>query len=255
MPPGRGRSRLPQTRPRAARAPAARHPRRDRLELARARARLVRRPQARRPAQRSPVLARLRGRSARRIFLLLEHQSTADSAMPRRVLSYQSRIWDRFRDERPAARLPPVLAILVSHVRGGWSVPTLVQTSSSIRSYFALPGPRRWCRRLLDAVARPRAPVQRRPRGPHAARALPDSWRCGCSATRAIPPRLLAELRRLEPDPAPRSNGVSPVLDDARRAHRVHLPRGRPGDLRTPFMTSSKRWVASTEEIAMTAAE
>jgi predicted transposase YdaD len=67
--------------------------------------------------------ARLRAGAPRRIFLLLEHQSTADPAMPRRMLSYQSRIWDRFHDERPAARLPPVLPVLVSNVRGGWSAP------------------------------------------------------------------------------------------------------------------------------------
>jgi len=64
--------------------------------------------------------ARLRAGQPRRIFFLLEHQSTGDPTMPQRMLSYQSRIWDRFRKDRPTARLPPVLAVLVSHVPGGW---------------------------------------------------------------------------------------------------------------------------------------
>ncbi len=56
-------------------------------------------------------------------FLLLEHQSTVELAMPQRMLSYQSRIWDRFRKEHRRARLPPVLAVLVCHAPGGWTAP------------------------------------------------------------------------------------------------------------------------------------
>jgi hypothetical protein len=55
------------------------------------------------------------------VFFLLEHQSTGDPTMPQRMLSYQSRIWDRFRKDHPTAKLPPILAVLVSHVRGGWT--------------------------------------------------------------------------------------------------------------------------------------
>jgi hypothetical protein len=40
--------------------------------------------------------------------------------MPRRALSYQSRIWDRFAKAHPRARLAPVIAVLVSHAPGGW---------------------------------------------------------------------------------------------------------------------------------------
>ena len=57
------------------------------------------------------------------VVVLLEHQSTAVPAMPQRVLSYQLRIWERCRREHPRARLPPVLAVVVSHAPGGWSVP------------------------------------------------------------------------------------------------------------------------------------
>lgn len=54
-------------------------------------------------------------------YLLLEHQSTGDETMVLRMLSAQLRIWDRFRQEHRGARLPPVIAVLVSHVPGGWT--------------------------------------------------------------------------------------------------------------------------------------
>ena len=54
------------------------------------------------------------------IGFLLEHQSTLDRTMPLRALSYQTRIWTRFRKERRTAPLPPGLAVVVSHARGGW---------------------------------------------------------------------------------------------------------------------------------------
>jgi hypothetical protein len=54
------------------------------------------------------------------VYFLLEHQSTDDPTMPLRMLSYQNRIWDRFVEEHPGARLAPVITVLVSHVPGGW---------------------------------------------------------------------------------------------------------------------------------------
>jgi hypothetical protein len=54
------------------------------------------------------------------VYLLLEHQSTADPSMPLRVLAYQIRIWSRFHKEQPGARLPPIISVLVSHAPGGW---------------------------------------------------------------------------------------------------------------------------------------
>jgi hypothetical protein len=65
--------------------------------------------------------ARLRTDAAALIHVLLEHQSTADPAMPLRMLSYRTRVWNRCRKERPDAWLPPILAVLVSHVPGGWT--------------------------------------------------------------------------------------------------------------------------------------
>jgi hypothetical protein len=47
-------------------------------------------------------------------------QSTSNPAMPLRMLTYQTRIWGRFVAQHPSARLAPVVAVLVSHVPGGW---------------------------------------------------------------------------------------------------------------------------------------
>jgi predicted transposase YdaD len=55
------------------------------------------------------------------VFFLLEHQSSGDPTLAQRVLGYQLQIWDRFRKERPRGPLPPIVAVLVSHVSGGWS--------------------------------------------------------------------------------------------------------------------------------------
>jgi hypothetical protein len=65
--------------------------------------------------------ARLRTGAPSLVYLLLEHQSTCDPVMPLRMLSYQARIWGRFRKEQPGARLPPILAVMVSHTPGGWT--------------------------------------------------------------------------------------------------------------------------------------
>jgi putative YhgA-like transposase len=64
------------------------------------------------------------------LHVLLEHQSTADPAMPLRALSYRTRIWNRCRKQRPEAWLPPILTVLVSHVPGGWT------TSRSLDDMF-----------------------------------------------------------------------------------------------------------------------
>jgi hypothetical protein len=65
--------------------------------------------------------ARLRTSDTALIYLLLEHQSTGDPAMPLRGLSYQVRIWERSRKEQPQAWLPLVIAVVVSHAPDGWT--------------------------------------------------------------------------------------------------------------------------------------
>jgi hypothetical protein len=74
--------------------------------------------------------ARLRTSETASIYLLLEHQSTGDPAMPLRGLSYQVRIWERSRKEQPQAWLPLVVAVVVSHAPGGWA------TSRSLEDMF-----------------------------------------------------------------------------------------------------------------------
>ncbi len=65
--------------------------------------------------------ASLRAGAPGLVYLLLEHQSSVDVAMPQRMLAYQSRIWDRFRKRHPHAPLPPIVTALVSHAPGGWN--------------------------------------------------------------------------------------------------------------------------------------
>jgi hypothetical protein len=74
--------------------------------------------------------ARLRTDAAELVHVLLEHQSTADPAMPLRTLSYRTRIWNRSRKANRDAWLPPILAVLVSHAPGGWT------TSRSLDELF-----------------------------------------------------------------------------------------------------------------------
>lgn len=83
--------------------------------------------------------ARLRASETVSLYLLLEHQSTGDPAMPLRGLAYQVRIWERCRKEQPQAWLPPVIAVVISHAPGGWA------TSRSLEDLLdpavrALPG-------------------------------------------------------------------------------------------------------------------
>lgn len=59
------------------------------------------------------------------IHLMLEHQSTAEWAMPLRLLRYMQRIWDRhIADDRAARTLPPILACVLHHSDAGWRAAT-----------------------------------------------------------------------------------------------------------------------------------
>ncbi|MCH8476233.1 MAG: Rpn family recombination-promoting nuclease/putative transposase, partial [Opitutales bacterium] len=54
--------------------------------------------------------------------LLFEHQKSLDAWMPFRLLSYQVRIWEKFRKDHPKAkRLPPILPIVFFQDRGEWT--------------------------------------------------------------------------------------------------------------------------------------
>ena len=65
--------------------------------------------------------ARTRAGDPLLVHLLLEHQSTGDPAMPLRTLAYETRIWERFYKNRPGEWLPPIIAVVISHVPGGWT--------------------------------------------------------------------------------------------------------------------------------------
>lgn len=59
------------------------------------------------------------------LYLLLEHQSTADPMMPFRMLTYIVKIWEQYLHENPdARRLPAIVPMVVHHSQRGWTTPT-----------------------------------------------------------------------------------------------------------------------------------
>jgi predicted transposase/invertase (TIGR01784 family) len=66
--------------------------------------------------------APLGGREGR-IYLLFEHQSSPDPALPLRLLRYMTRIWERFMNENPAsAKLPVILPVVLSQNAQVWHI-------------------------------------------------------------------------------------------------------------------------------------
>jgi predicted transposase YdaD len=58
------------------------------------------------------------------VYLLAEHQSSADPLMAYRMLRYVTRIWDQhLRDHPRARRLPAVIPLVVFHGSGRWARP------------------------------------------------------------------------------------------------------------------------------------
>jgi flagellar biosynthesis/type III secretory pathway protein FliH len=86
--------------------------------------------------------ARLRDSASAAVCLLLEHQSTDDAELPMRALSYQVRIWERMRQEKPPSVhgwLTPIITVVVSHARGGWTSALLFEALFD-PSMMAIPG-------------------------------------------------------------------------------------------------------------------
>ncbi len=58
------------------------------------------------------------------VYVLLEHQSSADPLMPWRLLRYVTRIWDRWMEAHPdAKKLPAIVPIVLHHGASAWSAP------------------------------------------------------------------------------------------------------------------------------------
>jgi hypothetical protein len=58
------------------------------------------------------------------VYLLVEHQSSADPLMAFRMLRYVTRIWDHHLRDHPRARqLPAVIPLVVHHGRSRWTSP------------------------------------------------------------------------------------------------------------------------------------
>ena len=54
------------------------------------------------------------------VYVLFEHQSSPDAAMPFRLLRYLVRIWERWIRDHPGGKLPIVLPVLLHHGDGAW---------------------------------------------------------------------------------------------------------------------------------------
>lgn len=62
------------------------------------------------------------GSSEAFVYVLLEHQSTADVWMTFRLLRYMIRVWDTWkRANRDAKKLPPIIPVVLAHAPGGWT--------------------------------------------------------------------------------------------------------------------------------------
>jgi predicted transposase YdaD len=73
----------------------------------------------------SDLLFSVETRDHVRRYLLLEHQSTLDTAMPLRVFFYIGLTWVRHYKQNTGL-IPPVLPLLVSHATSGWTAPRVL---------------------------------------------------------------------------------------------------------------------------------
>ena len=62
------------------------------------------------------------------VYLLFEHQSTEDPRMSLRLLSYISRIWERFAQNHPhPIKLPAILPVVIAQGKRPWKTSTLLE--------------------------------------------------------------------------------------------------------------------------------
>ena len=55
------------------------------------------------------------------LYVLFEHQSSADRSMPFRLLRYMTRVWERCAREQPGARLPAIIPVVLYHGERAWT--------------------------------------------------------------------------------------------------------------------------------------
>ncbi|NVB41988.1 Rpn family recombination-promoting nuclease/putative transposase [Pseudenhygromyxa sp. WMMC2535] len=70
--------------------------------------------------------AQLRDGAQALLYLLVEHQSANDPDMPRRMLGYLMRIWERFR-AKGSNDLPVTIPFVLSHAPEGWTAPRALE--------------------------------------------------------------------------------------------------------------------------------
>ncbi|MEM6296218.1 MAG: Rpn family recombination-promoting nuclease/putative transposase, partial [Myxococcota bacterium] len=58
------------------------------------------------------------------VYVLFEHQSSAEPRMALRLLRYMVRIWKRYADEHAETPLPLIIPAVVAHVPCGWTAST-----------------------------------------------------------------------------------------------------------------------------------
>lgn len=58
------------------------------------------------------------------VYVLFEHQSEVDARMPFRLLRYEVRIWEAWEKSHPGELLPPIIPIVLSQAKGGWTAST-----------------------------------------------------------------------------------------------------------------------------------
>ena len=77
--------------------------------------------------QRSDLLFSAKARASGErllVYVLFEHQSTAEPTMALRLLSYMVRIWERFSDTDKQTPLPLIVPAVLAQVPGGWTAAT-----------------------------------------------------------------------------------------------------------------------------------
>lgn len=197
---------------------------------------------------------KLAGRDAL-LYVLLEHQSASDELFVLRALVYVARVWDRWlRKNAGAARVPPVIPVLLTHASGGWRAPTKLTDvidfgSEALRAQLAPLVPSLELRLVDDLSTVDDEMLD--------ARAMPARGKLTLAALRDVrdAPDLTAALRSL----AVRTQQLSPTdpMDLAARAALVSYIPGarRRDDEQTITQAVRAAWPSEEEDLLATIQE